>query len=282
MRFYIVIPAHNEEKVIGKTLQSLVEQSHLPSKILVVNDNSSDKTAEVVSEFAKKYSFVSFINNNSSQEHLPGGKVILAFQEGVKQLDENYDVLCKFDADLIFPSNYLEKVASHFSADKKTGMAGGFCYIQSGDHWKLENLTDKDHIRGALKAYRKDCFKQIGGLKASMGWDTADELLAKFYGWNVRTDESLKVKHLRATGETYNSSSKYKQGEAFYKLRYGFLITLIASLKLALLKKKPVLVKDYLTGYFKAKKNKLPFLVNEKEGKWIRKYRWNKIKSKVF
>ncbi|WP_121667873.1 glycosyltransferase [Mesonia aquimarina] len=282
MRFYIIIPAHNEEASIQQTLQSLIEQTYLPEKILVVNDNSTDKTAEKVTEFSKKNSIVKLFNNNSTPTHLPGGKVVQAFLNGLEQLDNQYDVVCKFDADLIFPSNYLEKVASHFSADKKTGMVGGFCYIKSGDHWKLENLTNKDHIRGALKAYRKDCFQQIGGLKASMGWDTADELLAKFYGWSVKTDENLKVKHLRATGETYNNSSKYKQGEAFYKLRYGFLITLIASLKLALLKKKPTLVKDYLTGYFKAKKNKLPFLVNEKEGKWIRKYRWKKIKSKLF
>jgi hypothetical protein len=30
---------------------------------------------------------------------------------------------------------------------------------------------------GALKAYRKETFKEIGGLKAQMGWDTVDELL---------------------------------------------------------------------------------------------------------
>ena len=69
----------------------------------------------------------------------------------------------------------------HFQSDDTIGMAGGFAYINKNDNWILENLTDKDHIRGAFKAYRKATFIQIGGLKSAMGWDTVDELLCKFY-----------------------------------------------------------------------------------------------------
>ena len=79
-----------------------------------------------------------------------------------------------------FPQNYLEQLSTHFKENNQLGMASGFCYIEKNGEWILENLTRKDHIRGALKAYRKDCFLQIGGLKPSMGWDTVDELLAKF------------------------------------------------------------------------------------------------------
>jgi hypothetical protein len=59
----------------------------------------------------------------------------------------------------------------------------------------LENLTDKDNIRGAFKAYRKECFEAIGGLKPAMGWDTVDELLCRFYNWKIKTDATLHVKH---------------------------------------------------------------------------------------
>jgi glycosyltransferase involved in cell wall biosynthesis len=52
MNYYIVIPAHNEEAFISLTLQSLISQTHLPSKVVVVNDNSTDKTAEIVLAFA--------------------------------------------------------------------------------------------------------------------------------------------------------------------------------------------------------------------------------------
>lgn len=282
MKIYIVIPAHNEAEHIGSTLQSLVDQTYRPDKIVVVDDQSNDTTPEIVSRFTAEHPFVSLVSITSTEAHLPGSKVINAFNEGLKTLDEDFDVLCKFDADLIFPKNYIEKVISHFNSFPETGMFGGFCTIQTDGNWILENLTNKDHIRGALKAYRKACFKDIGGLKPSMGWDTADELLAQFHGWKLETDQSLLVKHLKPTGATYNNASKHKQGEAFYKLRYGLIITLIASAKLAVRKKDVGLFQDYITGYFKAVKQKQPFLLSKDEGEFVRKLRWKKILEKLF
>lgn len=282
MNYYIVIPSHNEESLISLTLQSLVEQTVLPTKIVVVNDNSTDNTEAIVNLFVSKYPFISLVNKTSDAIHLPGSKVIQAFQKGLETLDENYDFIVKADADLIFPSNYFETIIKHFKSDNRIGMAGGFCYIEKNSEWILENLTDKDHIRGALKAYRKETFKQIGGLKPEMGWDTVDELLCKFYNWKVVTDESLHVKHLKPTGANYNKTARYKQGEAFYSLGYGFWITAIASLKLAMMKKKSLLFIDYIKGFWKAKSSKKPLLVTDEQAKFIRNYRLKKMKEKIF
>lgn len=282
MKYYIVIPSYNEEALIPLTLQSLISQTVLPSKIVVVNDNSTDKTAEIVLEFAKENPYISLVNKTSENVHLPGSKVIQAFQKGFETLDDNYDLIVKLDADLIFPANYFETIIKHFQSDSKIGMAGGFCYIEKNGDWILENLTDKDHIRGALKAYRKECFKEIGGLKPAMGWDTVDELLCKFYNWKVVTDESLHVKHLKPTGANYNKTARYKQGEAFYTLGYGFWITAIASAKLAMMKKKPFLFLDYIQGFWKAKSAKKTMLVNPEQAQFIRNYRLQKMKEKLF
>jgi glycosyltransferase involved in cell wall biosynthesis len=281
LNFYIIIPAHNEQDCIALTLESLTKQTLLPKKVVVVNDHSSDATAEIVSKFVHQHSWMSLINTTSSDEHLPGSKIINAFNKGLETLDDAYDILCKFDADLVFPENYLEQLSSHFKANSQLGMASGFCYIEKNGDWVLENLTRKDHIRGALKAYRKDCFLQIGGLKPSMGWDTVDELLAKFYGWTILTDETLKVKHLKPTGASYNKASKYLQGEAMYKMRYGFVITLISAIKLAYKKGSFQLFKDYMAGYFKAKNNNTDYLVTEAQGKFIRQLRWNGMIGKL-
>ena len=262
-------------------MQSLVEQTVIPKKIAVVNDHSLDSTKEIVEDFASKYSWISLVNITTSNKHLPGSKIINAFNKGLETLDDNYDIICKFDADLIFPSNYLETIANHFRSNEKLGMASGFCYIKKRGEWILEDLTNKDHIRGALKTYRKSCFEQIGHLKPSMGWDTVDELLAKYHGWEILTDESLKVKHLKPTGKSYNEASKYLQGEAMYKMRYGFWITLISAFKLAYKKRSFKLFKDYMSGYFKAKSNKEVFLVSDDEGKFIRKLRWKGILNKL-
>lgn len=282
MKYYIVIPSYNEEALIPLTLQSLISQTVLPSKIVVVNDNSTDKTAEIVMNFAKEYPFITLVNKTSQNIHLPGSKVIQAFQKGFETLDEKYDIIVKLDADLIFPANYFETIIKHFESDSTIGMVGGFCYIEKNGDWILENLTDKDHIRGALKAYRKATFQQIGGLKPAMGWDTVDELLCKFYNWKVVTDQSLHVKHLKPTGANYNKTARYKQGEAFYTLGYGFFITAIASAKLAMMKKKPILFFDYIQGFWKAKTAKKTMLVNPEQAKFIQKYRLQKIKEKLF
>jgi glycosyltransferase involved in cell wall biosynthesis len=281
LNFYIIIPAHNEQDCITLTLDSLAKQTLLPKKVVVVNDHSSDATSEIVSKFAQQYPWLTLVNTASSDAHLPGSKIINAFNKGLETLDDDYDVICKFDADLIFPENYLEQLSSHFKKNSQLGMASGFCYIEKNGEWLLENLTRKDHIRGALKAYRKDCFLQIGGLKPSMGWDTVDELLAKFYGWTILTDDTLKVKHLKPTGATYNKASKYLQGEAMYKMRYGFVITLISAMKLAYKKRSFQLFKEYMAGYFKAKNNNTDFLVTEEQGTFIRQLRWNGMIGKL-
>lgn len=281
MNYYVVIPAHNEEALISLTLNSLISQTLLPKKVVIVNDNSTDKTAEIVLAFAKEHPFITLVNKESSAIHLPGSKVIQAFNAGLASLDEEYDIMMKADADLIFPSNYFETIVKHFQSDTTIGMVGGFCYIEKNEEWILENLTDKDHIRGALKAYRKETFKQIGGLKAQMGWDTVDELLCKFYNWKVITNATLKVKHLKPTGANYNKTARYKQGEAFYTLGYGFIITAIASAKLAMMKKKPLLFIDYIRGFWKAKSAKTPLMVTKEQARFIRNYRLTKMKEKL-
>lgn len=280
VKFSIVIPAHNEASFLPVCLQSLVDQSLPAAEILIVDDHSTDDTAAITDLFAAQYPNIRLLSITSHPTHQPGSKVVQAFNKGYEALEQDFDVICKFDADLIFPPNYLETLAKHFESRPEAGMVGGFCYIEKEDYWHLESLTNKDHIRGALKAYRKACFEAIGGLRSSMGWDTADELLAQYYHWEVVTDQNLHVKHLRPTGTTYSPQAKRKQGQAFYKLRYGFLLSLIASAKLAMNKGQPSLLKDYLQGYFQAKKEQLPFLVNEKQGAFIRKLRYKKMREK--
>lgn len=282
MDFYIVIPAHNEQDTIALTLDSLVNQSMQPKRVVVVNDNSTDKTSSIVSEFANRHEWISLIENTSSVAHLPGSKIINAFYKGYETLDENYDVICKYDADLIFPSNYLETLALHYKSDKRLGMIAGHCYIEKNGQWQLENLTGKDHIRGALKAYRKQCFLDIGKLKPAMGWDTIDELLALYYNWTFKTDDTLKVKHLKPTGVLYNKASKYLQGEAWYKLRFGFVLTVLSSAKLASRKRSFKYFNDYLRGYLKARQEKADYLITPEQGKFIRDFRWRQMLKKLF
>lgn len=280
LRFYIVIPAHNEAEYIEKTLLSLAKQTLLPKQVVVVDDHSTDATSETVLRCCEKYPFIRLAKNTSDDKHLPGSKVINAFYKGFEALDDDYDIICKFDADLIFPENYLEKVAEIFNNNPKCGMAGGLLFIENNGKWVYENIANKDHLRGPIKAYKKECFQSIDGLRKSIGWDTLDVLLAKFNGWDVIIDKQLEVKHLKPTGQNYDAEARFKQGETLYKLRYGSVLTFITALKISLKRKKIALLFDYLKGYRMAKRNQKQQLVTTEEGKFIRKLRWRGIKKR--
>ncbi len=283
MKYYVIIPAHNEEAFLAETLESLARQTLAPIKVVIVNDHSSDGTEEIIDRFTAQYPHFVKRNRQSASEHMPGSKVVATFNYGLALLDEAYDFIVKLDADIILPPRYFESIANIFAEHPDVGIAGGFAYEQdSRGHWKLNHPMNKDHVRGAFKAYTKSCFSAIHGLKPAMGWDTVDELLASYHGFKTFTDETLEVKHLRPLGAAYNRRAKFLQGEAMYTMRYGFLITLIASLKMALKFKKPRAVVDNLRGFLSAKKARKPYIVSADEGKFIRSRRWQGIRSKLF
>ena len=279
LRFGIIIPAHNEGDILAQTLDSLLGQTLPAHSIVVIDDNSTDHTAAIVADYCRRFPQVKTLYRSSSVQRLPGAKIVQAFNAGLPLVGQ-VDIICKYDADLIFPPNYLETLQTYYLQNPQLGMCGGVCSIEKDGKWLKENLTNKNHLRGALKSYRKECFKAIGGLKEAMGWDTVDELLAQYHSWELLVVEDLMVKHLRPTASRYNSQAQYMQGGMFYRLRYGEVLSFLASAKLAYKKRSLRLFWDYMKGYFKAKKEKQPFLVTPEEGKWIRAYRWRHIKRK--
>ena len=282
MNYYIVIPAHNEEAYLADTLNSVLRQSLPPQQIVVVNDNSSDGTEAIIDEFLSLNNNIQKLNTTSSDQHMPGSKVINAFDKGFELLDKHYDFIVKLDSDVILPDNYFERIAYIFQGNPKVGIAGGFIYEQVADNeWKLNHPMNTNHVRGAIKSYSKNCFTAINGLKNAMGWDTLDELLAQYHDFDVFTDDSLKVKHLRPTGDAYDPKAKLLQGKAMYTMRYGFWISCISSIKMAWKQKNRKAFLTNMYGFFTAKKEQEPFLVSAKEGRFIRKLRWKGIKQKL-
>ena len=133
MNFGIIIPAYNEEKSIVLTLQSLVNQSFVPYQIIVVDDGSTDNTAQLVSEMVVQHPQIQLVQRKEKGEHQPGAKIVQTFNFGLPYLKKEVDVICKYDADLVFPANYFEVMNMHYAENQHLGMYGGFCYIKQGD-----------------------------------------------------------------------------------------------------------------------------------------------------
>ncbi|MBE2274604.1 MAG: glycosyltransferase family 2 protein, partial [Flavobacteriales bacterium] len=224
MKFLIIIPAHNEEKNIFFTLESLKNQTFQDFEVIVVNDGSTDKTAEIVHKFISTVTLSGVEASNfkllnlESSVHEPGAKVVRTFNKGLQTADLNhFDIICKFDADIIFPKNYLKRINEVYENNPKAGMVSGLVKIKKSVYekslafdfkdekhqWIYENLSSKNHVRGPIKSYRKECFLAMNGLRPVLGWDNIDVMLAKKNNWETVTIKDLWVKHLRPTAYKY-------------------------------------------------------------------------------
>ena len=282
MKIYVIIPIYNEDLFLEKSINSVINQTFIPKKVVYVNDNSSDSSKNIISKYAQKFDWMHLINLRSSDNHIPGSKVINAFNRGLKSLDNNYDIVCKFDGDIILPIDYFEKLNKIFTNNNSIGVAGGNMYILKRNKWIYENISSKNHVRGPIKAYRKKCFYEIGGLKSHIGWDTLDVLLAKKNGWEIYTDKNLHVKHLKNTGSNYTFRSKFLQGRALYCMRFGIILSILTLIKSSY---NTVDITKFffgICGYIYSLASRKEYIVSVIEGKFIRNYRWDSFKKKYF
>ncbi|GGF47967.1 glycosyltransferase family 2 protein [Echinicola rosea] len=279
--YCVIIPAHNEAQYVSLLLDSLTQQSLLPRQVVIVNDNSTDHTATIIDRYANDFPWITAVHSQTEASRLPGSKVVAAFEKGLEAVNHPFDFIVKLDADLILPKNYFQEIATIFQQQPKAGIVGGFAYEKVGAKWTLNHPMGKDHVRGAFKAYRKDCFDQMNGLRCTIGWDTIDELLARYHGFAVITVPELKVKHLRPTGSAYSKKAKYLQGQAMYKMRYGLGIAFLSMAKVTWKQQKPRYLWDSMIGYIASFFDKTERAVTKEEGKFIRSYRWKNIFQKI-
>ncbi len=263
LKIVIITPIRNEEKFIKSTLECMVNQTVLPHKWIIVNDGSTDKTEKIIKNFIKNFSFIEYIYIPDRGYRKPAKGVIEAFYEGFKKIgDINYDIIAKFDADLKFPSNTLEKIIEAFENDSHLGITGGTRYEKKDnrENWKIVYVPE-GFVGGPYKFYRKKCFNDIGGLIKRAGWDGVDSIKANMRGWSTGELRSLNIYHLKSTGtalgegrksasEKYGNVSYYMGGYIWY-----FILRVIVR---SLLARKMEVGVYMIKGYLRAKKNNEP------------------------
>ncbi|HFK5570597.1 TPA: glycosyltransferase family 2 protein [Elizabethkingia meningoseptica] len=284
MKFLIIIPTHNEEENVLLCLGSIRKQTFQDFSCIVVNDGSTDNTKIIVEHFIEnvRLSGVGAANfdlrNLPKSEHQPGAKVVRTFNNGLEgiSLDE-FDVICKFDADIIFPENYLEEVNKIYENNPNAGMVSGLVYIQKSGNWEFENLSSKNHVRGPVKSYSVQCFKDMNGLRPVLGWDNIDVMLAQMHGWEVITIKDIWVKHLRPTAYKYKKQKAEKLGQYFYNIGLNFPLAFVSSAKSSL--KNRSLSEFFITmkSFLKQKSERV---LSPSEISYIRNLRWNQMLRK--
>jgi len=280
VRFLIIIPAHNEEENLPFTLESLEHQSCKDFKVMVVNDGSTDKTAEVIKGFTDRDSRFETINLQKSA-HQPGSKVVNAFKNGLKiQNINDFDIICKFDADIILSENYLQSVQNAFQNNPTFGLVGGLLYIEKNSEWVYEGNSNKHHVRGPMKAYRKECFEAIGGLRETLGWDNIDSILLENLGWKEVVLPELHVKLIKVKGADYTVKASDYYGRYFYFLGLRRFLAYVASAKEAMKSKSVSFFFQIIKSYENCRSQKLELKISEQERKVINDQRWKMLKKK--
>ena len=288
MKFLIIIPTHNEEMNILYTLKSLQQQTFQDFFCVIVNDGSTDKTRQIVEEFIKD-NLKFKIQNLELSEHEPGAKVVRTFNKGLESVNLNeFDIICKFDADIIFPADYLKKINHIYMTEPKAGMVSGIVKIKKSifekslafdfkddkRQWIYENISSKNHIRGPIKSYRKECFQDMNGIRPVLGWDNIDVMLARKNGWETFTIKNLWVKHLRPTAYQYKNQKAEKLGEYFYNIGLNLPLAIISSGKSSV---KNQSFSEFFTTMKSFLKQKEERSLSKEEIKFIRNLRWKQM-----
>ena len=215
--------AHNEESFMEGTIESVLAQTVRPKRWVIVSDNSSDRTDEIVEKYARQHDFIRFLRITRAPGHSFGAKV-LALHQGSKLLEDvDYEFIGNLDADISLESSYFEHLIERFRQFPRLGLVGGFVYeaADAGGEYRSRSVNDVRNVAHAAQLVRRECYDAIGGyaiLKYG-GEDWCAQIKARMMGWEVESFPELKIFHHRHTG---GSSHWFRNAFRLGKLDYSF------------------------------------------------------------
>lgn len=219
--YVLITPARNEEAFIEKTIESMIHQTYLPIKWVVVNDGSTDSTASRVQAYLSKYDWIELVNLPVRQERDFAAKVN-AFNSGherVKHLD--YEIIGNLDSDVSLDVDHFEFLLGKFRADPRLGVAGTV-FREKGYNSETDSLEGQLHVSGQCQLFRRQCFEDIEGYVANKagGIDWIAVTKARMMGWKTRSFREKSFFHHRhlGTAERGAFAAAFSYGEKDYYL----------------------------------------------------------------
>ena len=119
-RYALISPCRNEAAFIERTLDSVIAQSERPAQWIIVDDGSTDGTADILARYAAQNDWIKVVAKPDRGHRAVGPGVIEAFYVGLAALRlEDYDFLCKLDVDLDLPPRYFEILMDRMQANPR-------------------------------------------------------------------------------------------------------------------------------------------------------------------
>ncbi|HEY2384480.1 MAG TPA: glycosyltransferase family A protein [Terriglobia bacterium] len=223
-RYLLITAARNEEAYIRKTLESVVSQTQWPVRWLIVSDGSTDRTDELVLEFALRYDFIQLLHleNGSTRSFSSKAFALNAGYDAIKHLA--FDWLGFLDADISLPANYYEVLMTMFNTQPDLGLAGGTIVENRNGQWEVRASHSLTDVGGQMQLFRRKCYDDVGQFVPLQwgGEDTVANFLARRRGWQVHVFHDLRVCHHRQTGTEGATvcRARFRNGLCDYYLGY--------------------------------------------------------------
>jgi biofilm PGA synthesis N-glycosyltransferase PgaC len=204
-KLLVVTPAKDEALYIERTINSMLGQTFLPVEWIIVDDGSSDGTAQLAQRASKRHPWITVIERPRSTTRRVGLASADAVRLALAQTKRpDVDFLCVIDADVELPNRYFALLLAEFCHNPKLGIAGGQIYEFGPSNAVVPMKGGPGATAGADKCWRRCCFEEIGGMVEHPCWDGIDQYQAAMHGWTTENldREGLRVLHLRQMGSS--------------------------------------------------------------------------------
>jgi glycosyltransferase involved in cell wall biosynthesis len=276
VKYIAITPARDEELFLPDMIASMVAQSVLPARWIIIDDGSDDRTGEIIDKAAREHPWIEPKHLPSGRKREPGGEsVIMRFLP--KAIWQDADYIVRFDSDLLFDRDYVERLLAEFERDPKLGIVSGCLVEPENGEWRA-NVIPSFHTRGPSKIYSRACFEAIGGLESGLGWDTIDEVKAMMQGFKTKNFRHINAYHRRTTASARGLwRGRYSQGLTAYYLGYSHLFSLARAAGFTF-KNPPILGPAvFLAGFYSGYLYRLPRRVDREVAKFIRTEQFRRL-----
>lgn len=219
LKYVLMTAARNEEGFIEETIRSVVAQTALPARWMIVSDGSTDQTDAIVKKHAAQHDWIELMRRPEHREHQFAAKVhcLRAAWEKLQPLP--FDVIGNLDADITFESDYMAFLLDKLAGDPRLGVVGTR-FMENARQVYDYKFMNEEHVSGGFQIFRRACFEEVGGYLPirSGGEDWAAVTSARLKGWRTRSYTEKLFVHHRPMGSSGQPwwSIHLRQGERDY------------------------------------------------------------------
>ena len=227
-------PAGTRPSTCGRRSTASWRRRSRPAKWVIVDDGSTDRTPEILADYASRRPFIQVVTRPDRGRRSVGPGVVDAFYSGYQAIDpSDYEYLCKLDLDLRLPPRYFEILMERMEADPRIATCSGKSYIEKDGQAVFERHGD-DMSLGMTKFYRISSFQAIGGFVREVMWDGIDCHKCRMHGWIACSwdEPELRFIHLRPMGSSQDNIlvGRMRHGYGQYFMGTGFFYMLASAL----------------------------------------------------